>query len=55
MKAISAVEGCSAQCRPSLKRGDSPVKAISAVEGCSAECESNSRKRRCAGEGDLRR
>ena len=38
MKAISAVEGCSAECEATLKGGDSPVKAISAFEGCSAEC-----------------
>ena len=38
MKAISAFEGCSAECGPTLKRGDSPVKAISAFEGCFAKC-----------------
>ena len=39
MQAISTFEGCSAECGPTLKRGDSLVKAISAVEGCSAERE----------------
>ena len=40
MKAISAFEGCSAECsaESNSQRGDSPVKAISAFEGCSAEC-----------------
>ena len=55
MKAISAVEGCSAQCRPSLKRGDSPVKAISTFEGFSAGVRTNSQKGRFTGEGNLRR
>ena len=54
MKAISAFEGFSAECGPTLKRGDSPVKAISAFEGCSAKCDQLS-KRRFTGEGDLRR
>ena len=38
MKAISAVEGCSAECGATLKRGDAQVKAISAFEGCVAKC-----------------
>ena len=38
MKAISAFEGCSAECRSNSQKGDSPVKVISAFEGCSAEC-----------------
>ena len=45
MKAISAFEGCSAECGPTLKRGDSLVKAISAFEGCSAECGATLKRR----------